>query len=232
VTTEIPYGEGLQRLELGETLLAYTDGANETFNRSRQRYGLPRMRDYLAAAADLEVRPFLDGLLADLDRFADGERHHDDTTLLAFRRLPWQADSRDRDGGLRLRVRNQLSGVAEALTEVRAYAEQQGISISRIRRLMAVIDELLNNTIAYGCKELGNRAEIGLELIQSGDRLVLTLHDNGEPFNPIALQSPDIASESQERRIGGLGIHLVRGLTSASRYKYESGRNRLTLEMR
>ena len=139
---------------------------------------------------------------------------------------------RDRDGGLRLRVRNQLSGVAEALTEVRAYAEQQGISISRIRRLMAVIDELLNNTIAYGCKELGNRAEIGLELIQSGDRLVLTLHDNGEPFNPIALQSPDIASESQERRIGGLGIHLVRGLTSASRYKYENGRNRLTLEMR
>jgi serine phosphatase RsbU (regulator of sigma subunit)/anti-sigma regulatory factor (Ser/Thr protein kinase) len=232
IEAEIRYRESILQLAEGDTVLAYTDGANETFNPARQRFGMKRLQGYLQAAEDLPPEQLLDGLLAQLDQFAAGEEHHDDTTLLAFRRMPWQADSRDRDGGLRLRVRNQLSGVAEALTEVRAYAEQQGISISRIRRLMAVIDELLNNTIAYGCKELGNRAEIGLELIQSGDRLVLTLHDNGEPFNPIALQSPDIASESQERRIGGLGIHLVRGLTSASRYKYENGRNRLTLEMR
>lgn len=232
IEPEITYRESILELEEGDTVLAYTDGANETFNPARQRFGMQRLQAYLQSAEGLPPDRLLDGLLDELDQFAAGEQHHDDTTLLAFRRLPWLAGERDQDGGLTLRVRNHLSGVAEALTQVRAYAEDQGIGTSHLRRLLAVIDELLNNTIAYGCRELGERAEIGLELIQSGDRLVLTLHDNGEPFNPIALQSPDIASESQERRIGGLGIHLVRGLTSASRYKYENGRNWLTLEMR
>jgi len=232
IEPEISYRESILQLAEGDTMLAYTDGANETFNPARQRFGMKRLQDDLQTAEGLPTERLLDGVLAELDRFAAGEDHHDDTTLLAFRRLPWRADTHHLDGGLKLRVRNQLAGVAEALTDVRAYAEQQGISTSRIRRLMAVIDELLNNTIAYGCRDLGVRAEIGLELIQSGERLVLTLHDNGKPFNPIGFQSPDIASESQEQRIGGLGIHLVRGLTSASRYNYDNGRNWLTLEMR
>jgi len=95
-----------------------------------------------------------------------------------------------------------------------------------------VVDELLNNIIAYGCTHLGDEAEIGLQLIQRDQRLVLVLHDNGIAFDPIARLSPDIASESEERRIGGLGIHLVRNLTTASRYRREDGVNWLTLELK
>jgi len=231
VTTEILYGEGLQRLELGETLLAYTDGANETFNRSRQRYGLQRMRDYLAAAADLEVRPFLDGLLADLDRFADGERHHDDTTLLALRRRRAPESGGSHHGVLNLTVRNQLPGVAEALEAVKVFGQQQQLSRGKLRNLLVVIDELLNNIVSHGCLHLGDRAEIGLQLLRSDERLVILLHDNGLAFNPVERRSPDVSSESEDRPIGGLGIHLMRGLTTATRYRYEDGVNWITLEM-
>jgi len=231
VTTEIPYGEGLQRLELGETLLAYTDGANETFNRSRQRYGLQRMRDYLAAAADLELRPFLDGLLADLDRFADGERHHDDTTLLALRRRRAPESGGSHHGVLNLTVRNQLPGVAEALEAVKVFGQQQQLSRGKLRNLLVVIDELLNNIVSHGCLHLGDRAEIGLQLLRSDERLVILLHDNGLAFNPVERRSPDVSSESEDRPIGGLGIHLMRGLTTATRYRHEDGVNWITLEM-
>jgi len=231
VTTEILYGEGLQRLELGETLLAYTDGANETFNRSRQRYGLQRMRDYLAAAADLELRPFLDGLLADLDRFADGERHHDDTTLLALRRRRAPESGGSHHGVLNLTVRNQLPGVAEALEAVKVFGQQQQLSRGKLRNLLVVIDELLNNIVSHGCLHLGDRAEIGLQLLRSDERLVILLHDNGLAFNPVERRSPDVSSESEDRPIGGLGIHLMRGLTTATRYRYEDGVNWITLEM-
>jgi sigma-B regulation protein RsbU (phosphoserine phosphatase) len=231
VSTEIMYGEGLQRLALGDTLLAYTDGANETFNRSRQRYGLPRMRAYLAAAADLEVRQFLDGLLADLDRFADGEMHHDDTTLLALRRCRAPESSVTHQGELNLTVRNQLPGVADALEGVKAFGQEQQLSRGKLRNLLVVIDELLNNIVSHGCRHLGDRAEIGLQLLRSDERLVIILHDNGLAFNPVERRSPDVASESEERPIGGLGIHLMRGLTTATRYRYEDGVNWITLEM-
>ena len=232
LSDSLVYGESTVELAVADTVLAYTDGANETFNPEHQRFGMERLEQALRSSGTSPTELLLDTVLARLDHFAAGEMHHDDTTLLAFRRLAWAGNQSSNDSGLRITVANRLSSVGEALASVKSYADEQGISTSRLRRLLAVIDELLNNTIAYGCKDLGDAAEIGLELVQSGDRLVLTLHDNGSAFDPIALRSPDIASDSQERPIGGLGIHLVRSMTSASRYKREDGINWLTLEMR
>ena len=232
VSGTVVYGESLVNLAEGDLVLAYTDGANETFNGQRQRFGIERLYTHLSQHTGDASNQLLETLLHELNDFASGEPPHDDTTLLAFRRQSREENDGKSDPILSLRVTNRIAGVAEAIEQVKAYGRDHAIPTKQLRNLLVVVDELLNNIIAYGCTHLGDEAEIGLQLIQRDQRLVLVLHDNGIAFDPIARLSPDIASESEERRIGGLGIHLVRNLTTASRYRREDGVNWLTLELK
>jgi anti-sigma regulatory factor (Ser/Thr protein kinase) len=97
---------------------------------------------------------------------------------------------------------------------------------------MVVIDELLNNTIRHGCAHLGEQARISLDLSRSGNDLHLECRDNGTPpFNPLEAAPPDLAGDLDDRAIGGLGIHLVRSLSSRFGYALEDGFNVIRLQI-
>ena len=54
--------------------------------------------------------------------------------------------------------------------------------------------------------------------------------DDGPRFDPLEEApefDPDLPIE--ERRIGGVGVHLVRTLVDDASYRYEDGKNRLIL---
>jgi anti-sigma regulatory factor (Ser/Thr protein kinase) len=52
--------------------------------------------------------------------------------------------------------------------------------------------------------------------------------DRGREFDPLGTPPADVASDLDQRRIGGLGIHLVRTLTDHLAYDRRDGTNRLT----
>ncbi|MDR1040188.1 MAG: ATP-binding protein [Deltaproteobacteria bacterium] len=46
---------------------------------------------------------------------------------------------------------------------------------------------------------------------EGGECLVITLKDGGRPFNPFEdAPPPDLDGDLEQRRVGGLGIHLVK----------------------
>ena len=53
--------------------------------------------------------------------------------------------------------------------------------------------------------------------------------DRGAAFDPLAVPPPDLSSELDERRAGGLGVFLVKELADSLSYRREEGWNRLTL---
>jgi len=133
---------------------------------------------------------------------------------------------------LHLDVANDLGALPGVKQRIEAFCGEQGISRSLQRRLMVVIDELLNNTIRHGCGHLGERARISLALHRSGTLLHLELRDNGTPpFNPLEAAAPDLNLEIDDRAIGGLGIHLVRQLSSGFGYALEDGFNVIRLRI-
>jgi anti-anti-sigma factor len=98
-----------------------------------------------------------------------------------------------------------------------------------IRRSVSVaLDELLNNTIAYGFAGRGS-GEVRIEMELRTDRLCVTLTDNGRPFNPLDVAAPDTALSVEERRIGGLGIHLARRMMDDVAYHRRADRNVVSL---
>ena len=55
------------------------------------------------------------------------------------------------------------------------------------------------------------------------------LSDDARPFDPLNAPPPDLNSAIEDRRIGGLGVHLVKTLMDDVGYAYRDGRNHITL---
>ena len=53
--------------------------------------------------------------------------------------------------------------------------------------------------------------------------------DQGVPYNPLEREDPDVGLGAEERESGGLGIFLSRALTDSMDYRYEDGKNILTI---
>ena len=64
-----------------------------------------------------------------------------------------------------------------------------------------------------------------------GDPLQVTVQflDSGKPFDPLAKPDADTTLSAEERKIGGLGILMVKKSMDAVDYRYENGKNILTL---
>ncbi len=114
-----------------------------------------------------------------------------------------------------------VAGVTAGFAE---FADAHAVPASIRRSMHVALDELLHNTIAYGFagREGG---EVVIEAELHGDQLSVTLTDNGMPFDPFGMAAPDTASPVEERRPGGLGIHLVRRLMDDVSYHRRADRN-------
>lgn len=53
--------------------------------------------------------------------------------------------------------------------------------------------------------------------------------DSGLPFDPTQAREPDITLKASERKVGGMGIHLVRKTMDEVEYQYVRGKNVLTI---
>ncbi len=58
----------------------------------------------------------------------------------------------------------------------------------------------------------------------------ITFIDQGKPYDPLAKSDPDVTLSAEERQIGGLGIYMVKKSMDDVRYRYERGRNILTIQ--
>ncbi len=71
------------QLEVGDSLLLYTDGLVEAQNLQNKFYGKQRVIDIINIPTLLPAKEFLDTLLSDLEAFTQGAEQFDDITLLA-----------------------------------------------------------------------------------------------------------------------------------------------------
>ena len=99
--------------------------------------------------------------------------------------------------------------------------------------LLIAADEVFSNVAAYAYPGGGGTVEIQLAQSADGAELSMTFSDRGIPFDPLAVQPPDTATPPDRRKVGGLGIHIVRNLMDGVVYRRTGdGRNILTLTKR
>jgi sigma-B regulation protein RsbU (phosphoserine phosphatase) len=72
-------------LHSGDILVLYTDGVTEAFNDLNEAFGEEQLSAYLLANRALPARAVLDGLVAEIRRFAGGAAQSDDITLVVVK---------------------------------------------------------------------------------------------------------------------------------------------------
>ena len=102
---------------------------------------------------------------------------------------------------------------------------------SRIQ-ITIVIDEIFGNICHYAYKDSVGTVTVRVESGNTPKAVFLTFTDNGIPYNPLDTEDPDITLSSEERKIGGLGIYLVKKNMDEMKYEYVNQQNRLWMEKR
>ncbi|MEZ5651262.1 MAG: ATP-binding protein [Burkholderiaceae bacterium] len=133
----------------------------------------------------------------------------------------------------------QRAGLAAARAALDDVCAKAGIASDIGADLHVVLDEACANIIAHAyAPALPGPLRVTLRVLPAivVDEVALpaaieiVVADQGPPFDPLALPTPDLGLPWDERPLGGVGVHLIRSLTDEQSYSHsEIGGNRLTL---
>ena len=99
--------------------------------------------------------------------------------------------------------------------------EECGLKPSAIYAVQLAVDEAFSNVVehAYGgeCLE-----EVQCTCQITDQALIVTLRDCGHPFDPQKVPNPDLNTDLQRRRVGGLGLYFMRQLMDEVDFTFDT----------
>src|SRR5262249_35864821 len=127
-----------------------------------------------------------------------------------------------------------LEARPENLKAIRDFIEEAcrgaGVAFSDAHDLKVAVGQAGSNVVDTAYR--GRRGALPPGVLFEADekKIAVAVTDRGTPFDPASAPEPDLEAHWQDRRIGGLGWHLIRRLVDEVRYEStkEAG-NRLTL---
>ncbi|MEZ5315433.1 MAG: ATP-binding protein [Chlamydiales bacterium] len=121
-----------------------------------------------------------------------------------------------------------LDSLPHMMEYIRQQAQLYGIQSSIINRIELSCEEAIVNIISYAYQKDPGQIEITCK--KQGMRFEIRLCDLGPPFNPIDADiDPQFNIPIGERKIGGMGIFLIRKIIDEVSYRREGEVNILCL---
>lgn len=125
-------------------------------------------------------------------------------------------------------LENRLQEVGVLFDRLAAFNRRCGVSEDEAYVLTLVLEEVFTNIVRHGYPAEGGH-EVTIRLESSGGAVTAVIEDDARYFDPLQAPVGDLDAPLEERRIGGLGIHLIRTLMDDAAYRRDGGRNVLTL---
>lgn len=66
-------------------------------------------------------------------------------------------------------------------------------------------------------------------MLDDESRFVIEIEDTGIPFDVHGLDAPDLTDDIDERKVGGLGVFIIKELVEDVQYRREDNKNILKL---
>jgi serine/threonine-protein kinase RsbW len=110
---------------------------------------------------------------------------------------------------------------------VQKQLEKTSLTSQAKLKVELALEEAIVNIIHYAYPDKAGEVELACETNTEGIQFIL--RDRGVPFNPLHQQSPDLKSSIEERKVGGLGIYLMRQNMDKVSYERQGTYNVLVL---
>jgi anti-sigma regulatory factor (Ser/Thr protein kinase) len=130
-----------------------------------------------------------------------------------------------------LTLKNDIAEIERLSQSLEVFGRSHQLPEDFLYAVNLALEEILTNTISYGYADAAEH-EITVELRLQQGELTAEIADDARPFNPLAAPEADVNSPLAERRVGGLGIHLVRKFMDAVEYRRERDKNLLIMKKR
>jgi anti-sigma regulatory factor (Ser/Thr protein kinase) len=132
-----------------------------------------------------------------------------------------------------IRVGNTDDGMGRLLQEFDGFVTAHPRLEAVRGDLSLALDEIVSNVIHHGYDH-GECADGHEHLILVGvtvhpEQVEVEIVDDAKCFSPVEAAQPDTEQPLEERRLGGLGIHLVRSLMDGMDYRRQADKNHLNL---
>jgi anti-sigma regulatory factor (Ser/Thr protein kinase) len=113
-----------------------------------------------------------------------------------------------------LRFRGTLAGYADAAVVLRQLLDAEQLNASTRYNVELAFEEIVTNIIRHGSP----RADVDVAVAVEPEEVVLTFVDDGTLFDPSVPPDPALPASLDEARVGGLGLYMVRHLSSRMTY--------------
>ncbi len=131
---------------------------------------------------------------------------------------------------LNIKLPAKLENLGRWMEAVSECARELGFDQKKIGKIELALEEALVNICKYSYPEEPGDAEVNCK--QDNRRFIIEIIDSGIPFDMTSLPAPDLSSGIEKRKIGGLGIFLIKRMVDEVKYRRERNCNILKLTMK
>src|SRR5262245_45240999 len=126
---------------------------------------------------------------------------------------------------LQLHFPGNLAGFERAASDLRSRLDDHALDGQYRHNIELAFEEIAINIVRHGSTNEDIRVAVDI----AATATTMTFEDDGVSFDPTARPTPELPNSIDEAAVGGLGVMLVRSVTSSMTYERTSDRNRLTL---
>ncbi|MFO1414816.1 MAG: SpoIIE family protein phosphatase [Burkholderiales bacterium] len=203
----------------GDIVALLSDGIYEYRGADGDDFGQERVEALLHAHADAPADALGARVLEAVAAFAGGAPQEDDITIVLVKRA----------AGERRSFARSFDALDAIFAFTADFARRHGVGPGCVPTIDFALEELFTNMVKYS---LGGRQAIDVALVALPGGMEATLTDyDVDPFDPRQAPVPDVDLPIEQRRPGGLGVHLVRQMLDGIGYHYdpEARVSRITL---
>lgn len=211
------YKKDIIKLDKNNRLFVHTDGLNESINDLREEFGYDRIIESLKKNSKKRLSEIIEGLSKELNEFTNNADAFDDVTMLLVEL---------KSSNLMFEYKNPDYSVIDEVTskfdDYYSYLNQEILS-----KVNIVIDEVLNNYISY---DSNGDLLITVDINYLNNELIIEFSNNGVEFNPLEKEINYIEEYSDDLKVGGLGLTIIKSFASELKYERKDGMNHLTFK--
>ena len=131
------------------------------------------------------------------------------------------------------KLKNNLKELDHLNDQLDHFRTQVGLTNKCCCEINLALEEWFTNYVSYGHKGKksgGRDHQIHFKLSLESGVLTIRIEDDGKPFDPKKALVPDTGCPLEQRKIGGLGVHLIKKVMDDISYIRCGKKNIITLK--
>jgi sigma-B regulation protein RsbU (phosphoserine phosphatase) len=175
---------------------------------------MDRLHDVLNSEQLRSAADTLDMVNSDMEKFSNGAEQSDDVTMLEF--------VYNGDENADFIINAEVKQCPRFMHFVEQDMQQKRVNVNIRESVLVAAEEIFANVAMYAYEQCGY---LRVSTFCKNGKYTIVFKDRGQPFDPLKATDPDITLNASERKVGGLGIFMVKKVAHKVEYAYENGQN-------